>query len=594
EERRRQRYAVIAALGRNGLVPQNDQSVGFLETRWTGEGTLLAGPEDEDDPPHISIDVPFEWYSESLDDKTFIQQHKTDHTQLKQENIPAGQRRQEVLVLWLNESQFGQRPLSMVSQLFDKLFEHYGTNPFTGDRIRLAVIGPATSTSLEALLEEIAAKARDMPETDSKAKDKKDSIEPTEQYFPDLSDDHRQLVEFFDFYLDEAVPATPEELVVAETLIKQRLDKVSSSKYERSDVWAAALLSAETDLRDSLSKLAWVNKVEDIDSNWLQTTLSLWRIARLELLPAQGSYRLANHLVEILSLEEPIAFHSETDSAALQTSIAAAIAEFRPEVWYVKEKEAFLNSILKTLRSNASLTEMNLEAAVDFWSDEAIPWSMGLPVDSTSYLEFISSRATIWPRLMSKEAQQALTLMENEKGSNGGSKHTETVSFELPKFSRTISNDRQLIAMLLSEFSDRSMHFGSLDEGSRDHVALIGEWDTHYGRAFPATFRAALCEQFNTSLEDSKKSDKKETQEGQRQPLVCTNPDLLASEFDNIHQFQYLRGIDGLIPGDEPKESEKSEKRQESARIDVAVLQRPDGRSQLDYIGRLCDQISTR
>lgn len=596
EERRRQRYAVIAALGSNGLVPENDQSVGFLKTRWTDDGVLLPDEVSETDPPHIKVDVPFEWYRPPFDYQAFIREQKTDRASVQLEEPPTNPQRREVLVLWLNESQFGQRPFKMVSQMADRIVDLSDTGALVGNRIRLAVIGPANSTSLNALLEEVAGNTRQTAAssvtrdyTNISNKNRKGSE------YADLSDDHRQIVEFFGLYLDSGLQGTADQVKKIEDSIRNTLRALESKSFSTADKWAQELINTEKRLRTSIANTDWISSISDSDANWIRTSLSLWRVARLERLPFLSNYGLANSLVEILALEEGFAFHSRVDSAALQESLAKLIAKSKPKTWQLESKEAFLKGILEHLQSIEPLAKLNLEAAVDFWSDETLNWTEDAPVDRASHLEFFSSRATIWPELLTTDAQRVLSLMKHRKSESDRDQQEASTGISLPSFTRTISNDRQLIDMLLVEFHSRSMNLSDTDRNSRDHVALIGELDTHYGRAFPAAFRAALCQQHNLALSLSTTGDSGEKPEkGQLPILDCSDRDLLAAKFDNVHQFQYLRGIDGLIPGDEHEEPTKGSKKEEATRIEMSVLQRPDGRSQLDYVSRLCDQIAAR
>ena len=126
-------------------------------------------------------------------------------------------------------------------------------------------------------------------------------------------------------------------------------------------------------------------------------------------------------------------------------------------------------------------------------------------------------------------------------------------------FLRTIGTDKVLTDSLVDELARR----GADPRDSRNHIALISEWDTFYGRALPQTFISSVRH----------KSDKRR-------------------EIDWIHQFSYLRGIDGQLPvaskseatGSVSLDNQKKDKETET-------IERPVGRSQFDYLRRLAMRL---
>lgn len=131
-------------------------------------------------------------------------------------------------------------------------------------------------------------------------------------------------------------------------------------------------------------------------------------------------------------------------------------------------------------------------------------------------------------------------------------------------FLRTISHDGKVIASLKEELNRRRIDVTS------DNIALISEWDTSFGRALPRNFQA---------------------QKG-------NNPKL----GDNIHEFSYLRGIDGRTVGAEDigkntaaNTSSKNDKQQSKnaliAAENAADIRRPVGTGQYDYLRRLATRI---
>lgn len=119
-----------------------------------------------------------------------------------------------------------------------------------------------------------------------------------------------------------------------------------------------------------------------------------------------------------------------------------------------------------------------------------------------------------------------------------------------------------------------------------DHIVLIAEWDTFYGRSLPKSFECAVKDWHShlvtkTSLEKLPANKNCETQW--------------------IHRFSYLRGIDGQLSGKgdskDAKTSQSSKKNNQTGKIaidrekQIEQIERPVGRGQFDYLHRLSRQI---
>jgi hypothetical protein len=165
-------------------------------------------------------------------------------------------------------------------------------------------------------------------------------------------------------------------------------------------------------------------------------------------------------------------------------------------------------------------------------------------------------------------------LREKGRGKAALSKEPVTIAQWLKttvpglKFYRTTATDDEVCRSLVLELGRRGVRLDPKEapEGYRrgsDHVALISEWDTFYGRALPLTF----------------------AMQASQRPLS----EILHSYPNNIHPFQYLRGVDGMLPGTPQKESppnsssanEKNDRPRET----------PEGLNQADYLRRLAVQL---
>ncbi len=151
-------------------------------------------------------------------------------------------------------------------------------------------------------------------------------------------------------------------------------------------------------------------------------------------------------------------------------------------------------------------------------------------------------------------------------------------------FTRTNLTDYQLASAMLEELKLRGFKIDSVCEkkqepepchqNNEDHIVLISEWDTLYGReSLPKAMNKALA----PWLEDCIKQKKSEKE--------CSPK--------WIHSFGYMRGLDGVVPGEEKTaEESKSNKENDKNKNTRSEPERPEGQSQKDYLRRLAMQIS--
>lgn len=135
------------------------------------------------------------------------------------------------------------------------------------------------------------------------------------------------------------------------------------------------------------------------------------------------------------------------------------------------------------------------------------------------------------------------------------------------KLVRTIGSDRELCNNLIHELKLRRVVLAKDDLVNihKNHIVLIAEWDTFYGRSLPETFINSVEKIYGK---------------------YCRN---------QLHRFSYLRGIDGQLPGESQFEPDKQETKlqTEENREEQTVgnMSRPSGRDQFDYLLRLTGQI---
>jgi hypothetical protein len=134
-------------------------------------------------------------------------------------------------------------------------------------------------------------------------------------------------------------------------------------------------------------------------------------------------------------------------------------------------------------------------------------------------------------------------------------------------FHRCTRTDRDVIQTLVNELrKKRGLKLNGQDDD--DHIALISEWDTFYGRALPVSFEHAVS----------------------TKPLDQLDQLLKGDHPKNILVYHYLRGIDGMLPGTSVADAAKTEektKTDEKKKQSSLAREMTEGLNQADYLRRL-------
>jgi hypothetical protein len=143
-----------------------------------------------------------------------------------------------------------------------------------------------------------------------------------------------------------------------------------------------------------------------------------------------------------------------------------------------------------------------------------------------------------------------------------------TTPSESPSALRFSPNDNQIVRTLLDELRNRGLKLPRVpdsdecksDDKSLDHIAIVVEADTHYGRSLEREFRSAVGCKFETK----------------------------PSQKPHLHVFRYFRGLDGKTSHKSEEASTTSDTAGPDAKKETTAPQeRAQGQSQFDYLLRV-------
>jgi hypothetical protein len=178
---------------------------------------------------------------------------------------------------------------------------------------------------------------------------------------------------------------------------------------------------------------------------------------------------------------------------------------------------------------------------------------------------------------------------ENKEGARRTTKEIFNCA-GIKNFTRTIDTDAVLAEQLLQELKRRRVDLRPCPgKDCNPKVALISEWDTLYGRALPRTFAAV-------AMNDGS---------GEPGPALEAEIDkLLGDDWPEwISRHSYLAGLDGELPakgydsGDDNASQDQAQAKGQAwfgnqpQGVEKNAGQRPEGRSQLDYVVRLATAL---
>src|SRR5438874_8905542 len=141
-------------------------------------------------------------------------------------------------------------------------------------------------------------------------------------------------------------------------------------------------------------------------------------------------------------------------------------------------------------------------------------------------------------------------------------------------FFRTVATDEVILKELIAELARRRVPVvqQTTPDGSPvpklAHVVILSEWDTPYGRSLSTIFAAqASGRSINEIIK--KPHDWPEW----------------------VQPYRYLRGIDGQLPGDQAKESQRDQTQKTQLGQNTVAIEATEGLNQSDYLRRLARQM---
>lgn len=630
ETRRRLRYAVLSGLANRGYVPESSAHIGVIDVCWDSSGRLDPGTG-------RPTPLPYEWL---IRDSV-------------RPAVPGGPA--AVLVLWLNESELIGDPWGRLLDLLGHLIGYRlptedAPSLSVGDelpgRYSFRLIGPANSdilgnmtsatraTSVEPEMSPPAAggqvpsgggeEAANLPHIDLGSSSAYTSflVFVTTMYL----DDPTQM-------FGENAERTDQLQVAWSTVVADVMKNLAADPrdagYELVEPIAAALEQAGSHVRDS-------------DPFWYETVARLWLDTVNENRPEKRHPLddLAESLCRELAPDESCTLEPESSTVALAgsncNSVTTLVSRLRCHLGWTSPKfkarfslTEWTGELAQDLRRLALTDEERLSIApaavpgrVNRWiiaNQPELVGSLNPAGDVLSSLFIYNNRATAPASLLlggfvrkgDVGYWRSLVQQELVRAAHNLPEDAPVDLDRGPHFVPVIHHDDELVPLLVEELERRGLDICS--ESGKDHLALIGEWDTLYGRALPLTVEAELV---RCREETSRQQWTEDTgHPPEASPIFASIDDAIVALMrgqvarpDRVSQFQYLRGLDGVAASAAKTESadgggsnrgvEASEGGSGSSFSrwlpwgSAHLLERARGNRQFDYMRRLADQLS--
>jgi hypothetical protein len=604
ETRRRRRHAVLSGLGVQGYVPVASDHLGifYADDVFPRRRFATNGEEGFTDKP-----VAFEWFRRD----ELLQ--PADARGPFVDVMPPGTGSERVLVMWLDEAYLGSRPLWAIESFHSALLanlaryldgeigdRHIPAPPVADDvaavmpgweralwpRVDLRVLGPSGSTTLLNMMQEL-------------------SLPPVEP--PLLAPEVRRLVDVANYFLDSGLP---QQELSAEQV--RRLDDVLAEVGADTRGFA---FRHGAEIPEELKKQLHVRLragEPNLDIESLDEALRAWFDDWVDMLHWNGDLHSDNEPAQLLTSRLiEFSFVKESDRRAFSKYVRSLIARDAN----VRERRVQLGRVADELGS--IFTEI-VDSSSSWAPGVAVAWDAGQALDSRGGVDggthiersrlaprilIINSRATV-PWRLAAQAGDIARWCE----ANGDIKRLFSQTGR-PQLISAVAQDHHLALALVQELERRGVDLEAVD-GTADHVALLSEWDTLYGRSLAAIIEAAVRYVANY------RGSWRETEQryvcrvdGDTWPVCwsehlveCLQPSGPNPEEDaarRVHRVSYLRGLDGHLPGDvagtDDADPTNAGHLPSQGPYELLGLQGlteiAAGRNQLDQVRRVADQL---
>ncbi|HET9767865.1 MAG TPA: hypothetical protein VFS60_13500 [Thermoanaerobaculia bacterium] len=231
----------------------------------------------------------------------------------------------------------------------------------------------------------------------------------------------------------------------------------------------------------------------------------------------------------------------------------------------------------------------------------AVPLQGGQDSSGPTELDELRNKILTTIRVYSPKATTPLALARMMQASSSASAGTPRSAREAflgiatppPRFDVAMASDQALAASVIDELGRRGLSLVSnaaVRGDPPDHLVLVSEWDTLYGRSLPFMFEVELTKRATPGVSRYEDSYWDRLNDQIQAP-------------SNVHRFTYLRGLDGVTPesaarsGSTKRDAPRADVRRDASPMEenaarVRDLEGSEGSGQLDMIRRVGNRIA--
>ncbi len=553
EQRLRRRYAVIAGMAASGYQPENAAHIGYVENLSNIKARRCEGSHPDD--ILLPAITPYEWFKNSADGSYF-------------------------LLLWLDENAFARKPLCkldfLVGQITEKTTDVLKSLEYIEDSMppptpNFKIIGPSSSATLKAMTDELNEDEETLTalanpkgrvqffSATATAQDSKLIPEDSWQHKDNGLDLVENIFKEHDLVLFRTIADDGDLADVLAAELNKRMydfwyeDKIENFQIALVSEWDTLYGRALPDaFVESAQELMWKKKPDVFDEQW-------------------GKVRGEYNQLKKNSMMGDAAKKGKQASRKWNAvkSFRAAMQEWKqaPDKW-----NAANNYITARL---LRATKQEWKQAVKKWNTAQNEWKKR--TDGWDAANKFSNAKRDWERAAEKwkiaqnewhKAPERWKAAQNEWNKAPGKWKAAKKKWEE-----------------VSATWEELEHFNAVMKAWEQAAA---KWNTAKIVWKQKADKQDAENKFNIAMEALNQTSEKWEQAAEK-----WGKEKETWEQEHFYRFSYLRGIDGRIAGESQKE--KSIGKDEKQRAEPnAIIDRPAGRSQRDYLRRLANDIQSR